>query len=128
MGKQQGACCSPHAALVSSPCNVAALLCTNTPYSCPAAVPAMCLRFVLRLLLLSPVCASALSAPAAAAAVQCFRGHGRRNGERRRKSVRGCIVSPDLSVLNLVSVKCDAAAWGFGGCDLVCDAAEVPSV
>lgn len=36
---------------------------------------------------------------------QCFRGHGRRNGERRRKSVRGCIVSQDLSVLNLVIVK-----------------------
>ena len=36
---------------------------------------------------------------------QCFRGHGRRNGERRRKSVRGCIVSPDLSVVNLVIVK-----------------------
>eukprot|EP00250_Pteridium_aquilinum_P012889 c21007_g2_i1 orf=338-1084(-) len=35
----------------------------------------------------------------------CFRGHGRRKGERRRKSVRGCIVSPDLSVLNLVIVK-----------------------
>ncbi|RZC87780.1 hypothetical protein C5167_028233 [Papaver somniferum] len=35
----------------------------------------------------------------------CFRGHGRRNGERRRKSVRGCIVSQDLSVLNLVIVK-----------------------
>ncbi|KAK8952547.1 40S ribosomal protein S6-1 [Platanthera zijinensis] len=35
----------------------------------------------------------------------CFRGHGRRNGERRRKSVRGCIVSPDLSVLNLIIVK-----------------------
>lgn len=34
-----------------------------------------------------------------------FRGYGRRNGERRRKSVRGCIVSPDLSVLNLVIVK-----------------------
>ncbi|KAJ8753009.1 hypothetical protein K2173_008796 [Erythroxylum novogranatense] len=31
----------------------------------------------------------------------CFRGYGRRNGERRRKSVRGCIVRPDLSVLNL---------------------------
>ena len=26
-------------------------------------------------------------------------------GERRRKGVRGCIVSPDLSVLNLVIVK-----------------------
>ncbi|KAG4938594.1 hypothetical protein JHK85_045347 [Glycine max] len=35
----------------------------------------------------------------------CFRGYGRRNEERRRKSVRGCIVSPDLSVLNLVIVK-----------------------
>lgn len=36
---------------------------------------------------------------------QCFQGHGRRKGERRRKSVRGCIVSPDLSVLNLVVAK-----------------------
>ncbi|MQL73200.1 hypothetical protein Taro_005532 [Colocasia esculenta] len=35
----------------------------------------------------------------------CFRGYGRRDGERRRKSVRGCIVSPDLSVVNLVIVK-----------------------
>ncbi|KAJ7980525.1 40S ribosomal protein S6 [Quillaja saponaria] len=35
----------------------------------------------------------------------CFRGYGRRNGECRRKSVRGCIVSQDLSVLNLVIVK-----------------------
>eukprot|EP00884_Botryococcus_braunii_P022156 jgi/Botrbrau1/8624/Bobra.0196s0019.1 len=35
----------------------------------------------------------------------CFRGYGRRKGERRRKSVRGCIISPDLSVLNLVVVK-----------------------
>jgi len=35
----------------------------------------------------------------------CFRGFGRRKGERRRKSVRGCIVSQDLSVLNLVIVK-----------------------
>ncbi|EFJ14726.1 hypothetical protein SELMODRAFT_172795 [Selaginella moellendorffii] len=35
----------------------------------------------------------------------CFRGYGRRDGERRRKSVRGCIVSHDLSVLNLVIVK-----------------------
>ncbi|KAL2456245.1 40S ribosomal protein S6-2 [Abeliophyllum distichum] len=26
----------------------------------------------------------------------CFRGHGRRNGERRRKSVRGCIGDNDL--------------------------------
>ncbi len=35
----------------------------------------------------------------------CFAGHGRRKGERRRKSVRGCIVSQDLSVLNLIIVK-----------------------
>lgn len=35
----------------------------------------------------------------------CFRGFGRRKGERRRKSVRGCIVSPDLSVLNLIVEK-----------------------
>jgi len=35
----------------------------------------------------------------------CFKGYGRRTGERRRKSVRGCIVSPDLSVLNLVITK-----------------------
>ncbi|KAJ4701366.1 40S ribosomal protein S6 [Melia azedarach] len=34
-----------------------------------------------------------------------YRGYGRRKGERRRKSVRGCIVSQDLSVLNLVIVK-----------------------
>ncbi|KAG2638436.1 hypothetical protein PVAP13_2NG594500 [Panicum virgatum] len=31
----------------------------------------------------------------------CFRGYGRRDGERRRKSVRGCIVSQDLSLFNL---------------------------
>merc|ERR1712216_868988 len=36
---------------------------------------------------------------------QCFRGYGRRKGERRRKGVRGCIVTPDLSVLNLVITK-----------------------
>ncbi|CAL5358293.1 unnamed protein product [Camellia sinensis] len=35
----------------------------------------------------------------------CFRGYGRRKGDRRRKSVRGCIVSKDLSILNLVIVK-----------------------
>lgn len=29
----------------------------------------------------------------------------RRDGERKRKSVRGCIVGPDLSVLNLVILK-----------------------
>jgi len=33
----------------------------------------------------------------------CFRE--RREGERKKKSVRGCIVSSDLSVLNLVVVK-----------------------
>eukprot|EP01119_Soliformovum_irregulare_P007237 TRINITY_DN19639_c2_g1_i1.p1 TRINITY_DN19639_c2_g1~~TRINITY_DN19639_c2_g1_i1.p1 ORF type:complete len:311 (-),score=108.89 TRINITY_DN19639_c2_g1_i1:54-986(-) len=33
----------------------------------------------------------------------CFRA--RRQGERRRKSVRGCIVGPDLSVLQLIIVK-----------------------
>ena len=33
----------------------------------------------------------------------CYRA--RRVGERKRKSVRGCIVSSDLSVLNLVVVK-----------------------
>ena len=35
----------------------------------------------------------------------CFRGFGRRKGERRRKAVRGCIVSADLSVLNLIIVR-----------------------
>jgi small subunit ribosomal protein S6e len=35
----------------------------------------------------------------------CFRGHGRRQGERLRKSVRGCIVSPDIASLNLTIVK-----------------------
>lgn len=33
----------------------------------------------------------------------CFRP--RRRGERKRKSIRGCIVGPDLSVLHLVVVK-----------------------
>jgi len=33
----------------------------------------------------------------------CYRP--RRKGERKRKSVRGCIVGPDLSVVNLVIVK-----------------------
>jgi len=33
----------------------------------------------------------------------CYRE--RRKGERRRKSVRGCIVGPDISVLSLVIVK-----------------------
>ena len=35
--------------------------------------------------------------------LSCYRA--RRTGERKRKSVRGCIVGPDLSVLNLVIVK-----------------------
>ena len=35
----------------------------------------------------------------------CFQGHGRRKGERRRKTVRGCIMSQDLSTINLVIVK-----------------------
>jgi hypothetical protein len=35
--------------------------------------------------------------------VSCYRP--RRVGERKRKSVRGCIVGPDLSVLNLVVLK-----------------------
>ena len=34
-----------------------------------------------------------------------FRAHGRRKGERRRKACRGCIVSQEISVLNLVIVK-----------------------
>ena len=34
-----------------------------------------------------------------------FRDHGRRKGERRRKACRGCIVSQDIAVLNLVIVK-----------------------
>ncbi|KAK9734405.1 hypothetical protein RND81_04G137400 [Saponaria officinalis] len=35
----------------------------------------------------------------------CLRGYRRRHGERRRKSIRGCIVNPDLLVVNLVIVK-----------------------
>lgn len=35
--------------------------------------------------------------------MSCYRP--RRTGERKRKSVRGCIVGADLSVLNLVIVK-----------------------
>merc|ERR1719352_441462 len=36
---------------------------------------------------------------------QGCRGYGMRNGERYRKSVRGCIVSHQTSVLHLVIVK-----------------------
>eukprot|EP01023_Acetabularia_acetabulum_P042615 TRINITY_DN4231_c0_g1_i1.p1 TRINITY_DN4231_c0_g1~~TRINITY_DN4231_c0_g1_i1.p1 ORF type:complete len:287 (+),score=46.41 TRINITY_DN4231_c0_g1_i1:103-861(+) len=35
----------------------------------------------------------------------CFRGYGRRKGEKRRRAVRGCIVSQEIGVLNLVIVK-----------------------
>merc|ERR1719379_627619 len=35
----------------------------------------------------------------------CFRGFNRRQGERRRKSVRGCIVSPEISAVNMIIVK-----------------------
>merc|ERR1719229_1017688 len=35
--------------------------------------------------------------------MSCFRE--RRAGSRKRKSVRGCIVGPDLSVLNLIIMK-----------------------
>jgi len=35
--------------------------------------------------------------------LSCYRA--RRVGERKRKSVRGCIVGPDLAVLNLVITK-----------------------
>eukprot|EP00921_Rhytidocystis_pertsovi_P002918 GHVQ01004885.1.p1 GENE.GHVQ01004885.1~~GHVQ01004885.1.p1 ORF type:complete len:310 (+),score=72.02 GHVQ01004885.1:213-1142(+) len=35
--------------------------------------------------------------------MKCFRP--RRDGQKRRKSIRGCIVGPDLAVLNLVLVK-----------------------
>ena len=34
-----------------------------------------------------------------------FQGHGRRKGERRRKACRGCIVSPEIAVLNMMIVK-----------------------
>ncbi|KAL0246108.1 hypothetical protein GEMRC1_007322 [Eukaryota sp. GEM-RC1] len=34
-----------------------------------------------------------------------FRGFGRRDGERRRKSVRGCVVSSEIAVLNMIVVK-----------------------
>jgi hypothetical protein len=54
-------------------------------------------------LLTHPIVCLLLHHPPVCPCVQCFRGQGRRNGERRRKSVRGCVVSPDLSVLNLVS-------------------------
>jgi ribosomal protein S6E (S10) len=37
------------------------------------------------------------------AGTSCYRQ--RRSGERKRKSVRGCVVGPDLAVLNLVVVK-----------------------
>ena len=46
----------------------------------------------------------------------CYRQ--RKAGERKRKSVRGCIVGPDLSVLNLVVVKKgEADIEGLTGAD-----------
>lgn len=36
---------------------------------------------------------------------QGCRGYGMRSGQRKRKSVRGCIISHDISVLHLVIVK-----------------------
>ncbi len=44
-----------------------------------------------------------LSRPPTRAGHTCYRT--RRTGERKRKSVRGCVVSSELSVLNLVVVK-----------------------
>ena len=41
---------------------------------------------------------------------QGMRGHGRRKGERRRKACRGCIISQDIAVLNLMIVKQGDAA------------------
>jgi small subunit ribosomal protein S6e len=38
---------------------------------------------------------------------KCFRE--RRDGERKRKSVRGCIVGPDMAIVHLVIVKKGAA-------------------
>lgn len=46
----------------------------------------------------------------------CYRP--RRTGERRRKSVRGCMVDSNLSVLNLVIVK-------KGMCDVLIALLEV---
>merc|ERR1712226_500070 len=40
---------------------------------------------------------------------KCYRQ--RRTGEMKRKSVRGCIVSQDLSVLNLVIVQNGSSPW-----------------
>ncbi|KAL0222121.1 hypothetical protein RCL1_001975 [Eukaryota sp. TZLM3-RCL] len=34
-----------------------------------------------------------------------FRGYGRKDGERRRKSVRGCIISPEIAVINMIISK-----------------------
>ena len=44
-----------------------------------------------------------------------FQGHGRRVGERRRKSVRGCIISQEISVLNLLIVKKGAYTFVSSG-------------
>ncbi len=39
-----------------------------------------------------------------------FRGYGRRDGERRRKSVRGCIVGQDIAVRIQTPMKA-TVAW-----------------
>jgi len=45
--------------------------------------------------------------------MSCYRE--RRAGSRKRKSVRGCIVGPDLAILNLVIVKKPAGANAIEG-------------
>lgn len=40
---------------------------------------------------------------------QGCRGYGMRSGQRKRKSVRGCIISPAIAVLHLVMVKAGAS-------------------
>ncbi|CAN0857772.1 40S ribosomal protein S6 (Fragment), partial [Linum grandiflorum] len=49
----------------------------------------------------NPVCVRLLLARG----TPCGHGYGRRNGERRRESVRGCIVSQNPSVINLLVKK-----------------------
>mmetsp|Transcript_49627 Transcript_49627/g.117044 ORF Transcript_49627/g.117044 Transcript_49627/m.117044 type:complete len:217 (+) Transcript_49627:67-717(+) len=43
------------------------------------------------------------------------RGFSMKNGERSRKSVRGCLVSPEISVLNLVITKEGSEITGLTG-------------
>ena len=56
----------------------------------------------------------------------CFQGFGRRKGERRRKTVRGCIVSNELSVLNLKIVKHGARCSLCDACWSLCDVSAAP--